>query len=276
MIDQWRLLNSGHTDGFANMAIDEAILQGILAGKSPQTLRLYGWDPPALSIGYFQSAKKEVNLEHCRKLGVDVVRRPTGGRAVLHEHELTYSVIFYENSPRFPSSLMGAYKLIGEALRSGLAKLGIDGSLLPEAGSVRSKQSSIRSGACFSSPSSYELLADGKKIVGSAQKRIKGGVLQHGSILLKLDREKLFSLLQFNSEESRSQVVNYSYQKMASLAEVSGHSFEYEEVAEAIVEGFEEVLGVVLTHAGLAVEEKRNAEALRVGKYQTADWNFRR
>lgn len=276
MNDQWRLLISGSTDGFSNMAIDEAILQGVIEGQSPPTLRLYGWNPPTLSIGYFQSAQKEVNLEYCQKLGIDMVRRPTGGRAVLHEHELTYSVIFHEHSKWFPSTLMGAYKLIGEALRSGLKTLGIDSTLMPEVIVPRFNRPKIRNGACFSSSSSYELLAGGRKIVGSAQKRIKGGVLQHGSILLHLDRERLFSLLTFSSEEERAQVVNYSYQKMASLAEVSGSSFDYDTVAAAIVQGFQDVLGGSLPPADLSLVEKQQADLLRYKKYLTADWNLRR
>lgn len=276
MVQQWRLIDTGYKDGFTNMAIDEAILQSVIAGLTPPTVRLYGWSPPTFSLGYFQSAGKEVNLETCSQLGVDLVRRPTGGRGVLHEHELTYSVIFSESDPNFPSSLIGAYKLIGEALKSGLSKLNLEVSLVPEISSKRESRPRIRSGACFSSPSSYELLSHGKKIVGSAQKRIKGGVLQHGSILLDVDRQKLFALLNFNSEEDRQEMLDHSYKKMASLAEIGGKTFLYEEVAEAVSSGFAEILGGPLNNSRLSPEESKNAELLRRNKYSTDSWNFLR
>ena len=128
---QWRLLDCGPADGFTNMAIDEAILEVHAAEGGLCTLRFYTWSPPALSLGYGQPIESDIDLTQCQALGIDVVRRPTGGRAVLHEHEVTYSVVISADDPRVSSGVLAAYLTISQALIRGLSYLGISAELLP-------------------------------------------------------------------------------------------------------------------------------------------------
>jgi lipoate-protein ligase A len=218
----WRIINSPAADGATNMAIDEAILEAVRQGQSPPTLRLYSWQPACLSIGRFQRAARSADLDALATLGYGFVRRPTGGRAVLHDHELTYAVVAAtselacaregdgncncdcdsNSSARGGTStgVLDTYLTLSRGLAAGLARMGIPVELAPrDAG--RAHRGSRRdcdcdggrelargaSAACFDSPSSYELLAAGRKIVGSAQVRRGSTLLQHGSILISMD-----------------------------------------------------------------------------------------
>src|SRR5919109_1444342 len=153
---QWRLLDTGPADGFTNMAIDEAILELHAAERGPSTLRFYTWSPPALSLGYGQPLDSNLDLALCQSLGIDVVRRPTGGLAVLHDHEVTYSVVMSADDPRATTGVLASYLTIGQALIRGLAYLGIGAELLPlRRGNLRPSEST--SAICFAKPSSYEV-----------------------------------------------------------------------------------------------------------------------
>src|SRR5919106_4500822 len=190
----WRLLDTGPLDGFTNMAVDEALLEVYAASGGSPTLRFYGWLPPALSLGYGQQIEADVNLERCRALGIDVVRRLTGGRAVLHHHEVTYSVIIREDDPLAAMGVLASYLTVSRALIRGLSHLGIAAALIPLRRPAPAPAQGI-SPVCFVSPSSYEVAVGGRKIIGSAQRRSKGVIMQHGSLPISLDREMLFTVL---------------------------------------------------------------------------------
>lgn len=184
----WNYIDSGPNIGAYNMALDEELLARAQAGDSLPVFRLYTWSPPAVSIGRFQNKALSVNEDACRKYGFDIVRRITGGRAVLHRNELTYSVVARTDDPFFPPTVLGTYKVIAAGLVAGLRSLGLDATMVTRTGRqaalVRKK---AKEAACFSSPSWYEIVVNDRKIVGSAQRRAGKALLQHGSILIDYD-----------------------------------------------------------------------------------------
>ncbi|GAW27833.1 hypothetical protein ULO1_04030 [Carboxydocella sp. ULO1] len=265
---QWRLIDSGSMDPYWNMAVDEAILEAVAAGQVPPTLRFYAWQPPGLSLGYFQRLQQEVDLVACQRLGVKVVRRLTGGRAVLHEHELTYSLIAPQDHPAVSGSVLESYLKISRGLLTGLKNLGID-ACLAEGKSGTEPASS----ACFDAPSRYELTVEGKKLVGSAQTRKQGVVLQHGSILVRLETEKLFACLRFPSEEMRRRLLSNFHQRAITIGAILGREPEYEELVNAFTAGFSQGLGIELQTGLLTEQEKAQAAMLVAEKYSQESWN---
>jgi len=186
--NNWRFLDTGPNLAAYNMAIDEELLARAQAGEKIPALRFYTWDPPAVSIGRFQKIETAVDAAACKLLGFDIVRRVTGGRAVLHRRELTYSVIARSDNPLFPPEVLGTYKIIASGLLAGLRNLGVDAEMVSRGGRHASLvRKDAKDPACFSSPSWYEIVVQGKKIIGSAQRRLSGAFLQHGSILIDHD-----------------------------------------------------------------------------------------
>ena len=184
----WRFIDSGPASGAENMAVDEGLLREAVTPGALPVLRFYTWSPPAVSLGRFQDKERAVNAEACQQRGFDIVRRITGGRAVLHCDELTYSVIARSDSDLFPNDILGTYKVIATGLLAGLHELGIVAEMVSRSGRHAGMvKSSPQEPACFSSPSWYELLVKGRKIIGSAQRRVGGAFLQHGSILIGYD-----------------------------------------------------------------------------------------
>jgi lipoate-protein ligase A len=184
----WRFLDSGKNLGAYNMAVDEELLAKARAGAAMPVLRFYTWDPPAVSIGRFQKIETAVNADACKRHGFDIVRRVTGGRAVLHHQELTYSIIARADDSLFPSNVLGTYKVIAPALLAGLKNLGIPAEMASRSHRhERRLETDTKKSACFSSPSLYELLVHDRKIIGSAQRRLSAAFLQHGSVLLDYD-----------------------------------------------------------------------------------------
>ncbi len=170
------------------MTVDEELLARAQAGDDMPVLRFYTWDPPAVSLGRFQTAETSVNADACKRLGFDVVRRITGGRAVLHRRELTYSIVSRIDNPLFPPDVLGTYKVIAAGLLAGLANLGIDAEMVSRGGRHAALVNKTdKDPSCFASPSWYEIVVHGKKIVGSAQRRLSHAFLQHGSILIDYD-----------------------------------------------------------------------------------------
>ena len=185
---KWRFIDSNNRSPYYNMALDEALLEWHSKGEIPPTIRFYGWNPPTLSIGYFQKAEKEINFDKVKELGLGFVRRPTGGRGVLHDEELTYSVIVSEEYPNMPKTVTEAYRVISEGLLEGFRSLGLEAYFaIPRSEEEKNSLKNPRSSVCFDAPSWYELVVEGRKIAGSAQTRQKGVILQHGSILLEID-----------------------------------------------------------------------------------------
>ncbi|MDI6812729.1 MAG: biotin/lipoate A/B protein ligase family protein [Desulfitobacteriaceae bacterium] len=266
----WRFLPFDVYSGAENMAIDEALLRAMAANPAfPPILRFYGWDPPTLSLGYAQRFEKEVDELACRERGIAIVRRPTGGRAILHQYELTYSVIAPEADEHVQGTVMESYLKISQALLHGFQALGVPAKMAKGAldGAV--------SAACFDAPSWYELVVDGRKLVGSAQVRKDGILLQHGSIILHFDTELLFRVLKFPTEQVRERQLRAFQQKACALDEVASRPIERGELERSLCQGFEAVMGIELQRSGLSPEEEGLAEEL-VAKYRSEEWTKKR
>jgi lipoate-protein ligase A len=276
-MDTWRHIRISSSNAFRNMAVDEALLECFERSSSSPILRFYMWNPPGLSLGYFQKSG-EVDLDACRKEGVDLVRRPTGGRAILHDREITYSVVMpVADGISTEISVLESFKKINDALCRGLNMAGIPALLVPrEKRTDPAHPGNRKKAACFSSPSWYELQVDGRKILGSAQTRKKGVLLQHGSFLMSLDREKLFRLFRFPSDEKRAEALSESLCKMTSAEEILGCVPGSETVCTALRKGFEQEYGVELVSSTLTEREEGAACLLEREKYRTDAWNFRR
>jgi len=209
----WRLIKHEPSQGAWNMAVDEAILESIYAGDSPPTLRLYAWQPGCLSLGYAQSFE-EVHTEALSANGWDVVRRPTGGRAILHIDELTYSVIAPESEPRVKGGVLESYLRLSRALMRSLQIL----RLKPQAKEKEtSKHKDKPNPVCFEVPSNYEITVNGKKLIGSAQARRKEGVLQHGALPLFGDLSRVITALRFPDQAAQERAKSGCSQSGCSL-----------------------------------------------------------
>jgi len=275
----WRFLDSGAADGASNMALDEAIMRAVAAGRVPPTLRVYAWQPPCLSLGRFQALEQQVDVAACQRQGIDVVRRPSGGGAVLHDRELTYSLTAPESDPRVAGSVVESYRRISAGLVQGLARLGVTAELAEPAEQrnpfSRRKRGSA-SPVCFEAPSDYEVLVGGRKLVGSAQVRQGGVLLQHGSILLDVDVLKLVSVFQWPAGLSLENKVVSLTRRITSLRAVLGREVSFAEVAAALLAGFAQALDVYLIPGQVTDEEGEDAARLRQTKYASPSWNARR
>jgi len=267
----WRYLPYAVNTGAENMAVDEAIMRALATGAVKQpTLRFYGWDPPTLSLGYAQSFSKEVDEEACRRAGIDIVRRPTGGRAVLHQYELTYAVVAPEDEEHVQGTIIESYLKISQALLFGFQSLGVP-AVMVEHGNM----AGLGSAACFDAPSWYELVVDGRKLVGSAQVRKDGVMLQHGSIILHFDAALLFSLLRFKSDEIRKRLSAGFKEKACALDEVWPRPLTPSELEQAICRGFEAVMDIEFMEGGLSPAELALANELAT-KYRSDVWTKKR
>lgn len=217
------------------MRLDEYLLT--LAGSNLKNpiIRFYGWEKPTISLGFHQKINQDINIEECKKAGIDIVVRPTGGRAILHKDELTYSVVVPKNHPLSNLALVESYKQINSAISLGLRKLGVN----CEISSGEKGINLAKNPSCFSSTSKYELSFAGRKIAGSAQRRLKGGFLQQGSILL--DNGYLF-LEKFIITDKKGELK----QKSMTIKEILGYIPPLDEVISCIVNGFKEQFNINL------------------------------
>jgi lipoate-protein ligase A len=270
---EWRLIKDTYHTGFMNMAIDEAIMIAHREGLVPPTIRFYQWSPPAVSLGYFQDLKKEIDVDSCRNLGIDIVRRPTGGKAVLHDKELTYSFTIRENHPLVNNSILETYKKISGGIIKGLFYLGVTADLVPLREKSKIHHSDFKS-ICFSVPSQYEVQVEGKKIVGSAQVRKREIVLQHGSLLIELEKDKLFSVFNFSSTQIRERLKTKF--NATSLEEILKRKITFSELSAILPRGFEEEFGVRLLEGKLTEQEEKISQELLENKYLTYEWNYER
>jgi lipoyl(octanoyl) transferase len=273
----WRFIDSGNCSPSFNMALDEALLEWHSEGKIPPVIRFYGWEPAALSIGYFQKVEKEIDLEAVKAQGLGFVRRPTGGRGVLHEHELTYSVIVSEEHPEMPKTVTEAYRVISEGILKGFHQLGLEAYFaVPKTDEERSALKDPRSAVCFDAPSWYELVVEGRKVAGSAQTRQKGVILQHGAILLDLDEDKLFSLFKYPNERVKERMKSAFKNKAVAINEISPRKITLEEAKEAFYKGFAEGLNIELESYQLTEEELAYVNKIAKERYESDEWNFKR
>jgi lipoyl(octanoyl) transferase len=234
-MNKWRLIDSGPNLGVYNMAVDEELLARAQAGEHVPVLRFYTWDPAAVSIGRFQKIKDAVNAAACEQRGIDIVRRITGGRAVLHHRELTYSVIARTEDPIFPPNVLGTYKLIASGLLQGLKNLGIHAEMVSRSNRhAHLVKKNTRDPACFSSPSWYEILVHGRKIIGSAQRRLSCAFLQHGSILMDFDTALEAEVIRGGG----------SADCVTTIRKELGKAVPLDEVKQAFLKGFSEALAI--------------------------------
>lgn len=263
---QWRLIVTQPTAGAYHMGIDEALFR---LSEVP-TLRLYGWRPPCLSIGYGQRAS-DVDVERLTAAGWEIVRRPTGGRAILHTDELTYSVTLPLDHPLAAGSVVESYRRISQALVVGLTHLGVN----PQADEQAER---THTGAvCFETPSHYEITVQGRKLVGSAQVRRQGRLLQHGSLPLNGDLTRICDALLYPDEISRTAAKDQVRARAITLTEaLGGYEIDWQTTANALINGFGAAFDLDLQTDELTPHESELAEQLAVEVYANPDWTFRR
>jgi lipoate-protein ligase A len=268
MKDHWRVLTTPPAHGAWNMAVDEAILEGVGSGDSPPTLRLYSWEPACLSLGYAQPLA-DVDIPRLQAHGWELVRRPTGGRAILHTDELTYSVIAAHTEPRVAGSVLESYSRLALALVEALHLLNLRVEIHEnEAGNSKSLNP-----ICFEVPSTSEITMGGKKLVGSAQARRKEGILQHGSLPLTGDLTRIIQVLGYPNEEKRSRAARHLLERATTVETALGRVVPWNEAAQALSAAFRSVLDLSLQPGELSPLEKARGEQLVVEKYIFPDWN---
>jgi lipoate-protein ligase A len=258
----FRLLVTEPIEGAANMALDEALLLGRVRGDSPPTIRFFAWAPPTISLGYGQPLDGRVDLAAAARLGIGLVRRPTGGSAILHEGpdlEVTYSVAARAGDFPGADDLLATYQWIGAALAAGLRRLGAAADMVP----VRPSDPAAMPAFCFARTGSYELEVAGRKLVGSAQRRKGAGFLQHGAVMLGAAPERLRAVFPAEADP---------LQGMTTVEGVLGRRPSFAETAEALGQGFREVHGVDLRPGGLDRAEHELMTSLARDKYATEEW----
>ncbi|MFD2704294.1 lipoate--protein ligase family protein [Salibacterium lacus] len=275
--ETWYFIDSGSCPPAWNMAMDEMLMQWHSEGSIPPVVRFYGWDPATLSVGYFQKVHKDIDFDAVQKHGLGFVRRPTGGRGVLHDKELTYSVIVSEDHPEMPETVTEAYRVISEGILEGFRKLGLHAEFsIPRTKEEEESLKNPRSAVCFDAPSWYELVVEGRKIAGSAQTRQKGVILQHGSILLELEEDKLFDLFKYSSDRVRERMQKGFKKKAAAINELTSAKVTMEQVSKAFHEGFADGLNVNWEPYTLTEQQEKLVRDLAAEKYDTDEWNYRR
>lgn len=268
----WRLIVSSPGRGAWNMALDEAILESVGSGDSLPTLRFYGWNPACLSIGYAQSIS-DIDLEAIQQRHWDVVRRPTGGKAIFHFDEFTYSVIAPHGEPRLSGDVLHSYRDIAQALLMGLHLLGIPAISLPEysTGIAMHDTGPI----CFEVPSKYEITVNNKKIIGSAQARKKAGILQHGSLPLNGDGLGIVHVLRFEPGKSREGALEQLSKRATTASKELHREVSWNEAARAFEIAFAQSLNIYLMKTGSTQQEENRAEILVLDKYDNESWTKR-
>lgn len=281
---KWRLIFTSDQNAFYNMSLDEALLFSCREKNSPPILRLYRWDPPGVSLGYSQPVARTIDLKKCRDHHIDVVRRITGGRAVLHENELTYSVCADAGKyPDLGQSIIQTYQKISWALLESLRFLGIKAEWHKpsrEKESLSSHKSPSK--PCFVSTSRYEVTVEGRKLIGSAQRRFVSranrktteSFIQHGSILTGKGR---FSIAEFLPEGSPAEALSQSLdERSTNIEEILNRPAKTDEMIWALKAGFSSAFDIELADSCITEAEREKAKALNQGKYHSIEWNYQR
>lgn len=276
MTETWNFINTGSHDPYYNMAMDEALLNFVSRGEIDPVVRFYTWSPATLSVGYFQRLKKEIAIEKVKEKGFGLVRRQTGGRGVLHDKELTYSVIVPESHPDMPTTITEAYRVISEGLLEGFKLLGFDAYFaIPRSKEEREKLKQPRSAVCFDAPSWYELVVEGRKIAGSAQTRQKGVILQHGSLLQDVDIDELFDMFIFKNDRLKEKMKKAFVDKAVAINDISERYISIEEMEKAFEEGFKN--GLNIEFKPLSLTENQLAEVKELEeKYRSDEWLYKK
>lgn len=264
----YRFINTGIQDATLNMAIDEAILTHHLRGEVPPTLRVFKWSQTAISLGRFQSVEREIELEACQRLGIALVRRPTGGRAVYHKDEFTYSIVIGRRDG-VPAGIVAAYAYLSQGLLAALRLLGVQAEISDE------RVSKHPSAACFASSTQADLTSGGFKLVGSAQVWKDDALLQQGSLPLEDYAAEFFELLRFPNGDARQQALAQYKEKTSPL-----HSFaplaSWDRVAQAFHNGFSSFLQKDFIATELSQSEWDMAQHLMQEKYSKLEWRKER
>ncbi len=266
----WRLIRTAPAPGAWNMALDESILEHIHRGESIPTLRLYAWTPACLSLGHAQ-AFADVDVARLRAHGWDAVRRLTGGRAILHTDELTYSVTAPTDEPRVAGTVLESYNRLAGALMRAVYDLGLPVEMKEHNGPIGPSLNPV----CFEVPSTYEITVHGKKLIGSAQARKKEGVLQHGSLPLHGDLTRICQALVFADEGAREQAAVRLLERATTVESVLGRIVDWETAAQAFVHAFESELGLTFEEGEVSASEQARAEELVKDKYAHPSWTER-
>lgn len=267
---QWRLIYDYPASGAVNMAVDEAILAAVGERQVLPTLRLYRWEPFCLSLGYGQRSG-EVDHNRLQQLGWDLVRRPTGGKAILHGDELTYSVALPNDHELAQGDVVESYRRISQALITAVRLIGLE----PQS-EQQAKGNQGLGPVCFEVPSHYEITSGGKKLIGSAQVRRKEGILQHGTLPLYGDITRICECLAYEDESEREQARQKVRERATTLEAALGQRWEYEDVAQALIEGFARTFELELIESDLTDSERVQAEQFIHQVYATPEWTAKR
>lgn len=260
-MDVWKWIEGGPGDGATQMATDRAVLENAIEFGKP-TMRVYRWEPHCISLGYHQSLEN-IDLDRCLEDGIDVVRRPTGGRAVFHTEEVTYSVVIPEGSDYYSQSIAEVYNLISRGLVRGILNLGVPAELQRRSLDYHSHYRTALSMNCFSAASRNEIIVDGKKLVGSAQRRLSCGVLQHGSILTGNAHLDLPEYLKGVGPGEKRHMRKMIEERTVSINGYLGEEVDYGDVVAAIRDGMEQEISIRFEEGELTFLERERARFLR-------------
>jgi lipoate-protein ligase A len=250
------------------MALDEALLESVAARRQPPTLRFYQWDPACLSLGHAQPVE-DADRDRLRSLGWHLVRRTTGGRAILHTDELTYSVTAPIDHPLFAGGVVSSYRRLSRGLVAGLRLLGVDGDTAREQPPAEADRTNP---VCFETPSAYEITAGGRKLIGSAQLRRVAGVLQHGSLPLWGDVGRICDVLAYRDMATRTLAAERVRGRATTLEQLLGRRVAWDQAAESLAAGFRDALNLQWTIAEPSDEEQTRAVALRSERFAADGW----
>jgi lipoate-protein ligase A len=267
-LQQWRLLITPSSAGAWNMAVDEALLEAVEQSEIPPSLRLYGWEPPCLSIGYAQP-RADIDLTRLSALGWDWVRRPTGGRAILHTDELTYSVVAPLSDPRVSGGVLESYRRLSSALLAALHSLNISAESQPNKMLGRNQENGV---VCFEVPSNYEIVVQGKKLIGSAQARRRNAMLQHGTLPLCGDLTRITKVLTFSDDQNRYNAATRLLSHATTSEAVLGSKISWQNAVNAFILSFQSELNLELIPSELSHHEITRIENLIQEKYTHPFW----
>ena len=256
---KWRLIDKGSAPGLYHMSTDMAMAKLARQINIP-TLRLYTWNPPAISLGYHQSCD-DIDLQRCSRDNIDVVVRPTGGRAILHHHELTYAVVLAPTHPLYHEDIRAVYEWVSRCLTTGLKQLNIPVTFDRVSGTPKDFNKGDRSSLCYASSVQYEIRAGSRKLVGSAQRRVNQAVLQHGSILIGPEHLNIVKYLNRGDDSRKNSVGRYMQRHKAYLQEFA--PVDVKQVREAVIYGFEKELGIRFEPGDLSEAEVKLAQDLQ-------------
>ena len=254
-MESWRFLDLKVADAYTNMAVDEAIAHSRGIEKAPNTLRFYRWNPSAVTLGYFQSVEDEVDVEACKRYGIDINRRISGGGAVLNSSygEITYSIVIPEDDFRVSIDPIESYRHLCQGIINGLANIGIEGNFKPI----------------------NDIVVGSRKISGNAQIRRYGSVLHHGTILVDFDAKQMFSVLKISEEKISDKMIKQAEERVTTIRRELGRDISFEEVRDAMRKGFTEALSVKLLPGELSEHELELVKKFRE-KYASPEWIYRR